>query len=72
MLLTHSHSLGNIKEEFLAELSHIPLAILAVIAGWARWLEIRLPDARAVRAVRWVWPVCFILIGAVLLNYRES
>src|SRR5438067_6309172 len=28
LLLTHSHSLGNIKEEVLAELSHIPLAIL--------------------------------------------
>ena len=34
MLMTHSHSLGNVKEEFLAELSHIPLALLAVAAGW--------------------------------------
>jgi hypothetical protein len=41
-LLTHSHSLGNIKEELLAELSHIPLAIFGVTAGWARWLELRL------------------------------
>jgi copper resistance protein D len=43
LLLTHSHSLGNVKEEVLAELSHIPLAILAVMAGWSRWLELRLP-----------------------------
>jgi putative copper resistance protein D len=43
LLLTHSHTLGNIKEEVLAELSHIPLAILAVAAGWSRWLELRLP-----------------------------
>jgi hypothetical protein len=42
LLLTHSHSLGNVKEEFLAELSHIPLALLAVMAGWSRWLELRL------------------------------
>ena len=35
LLLTHSHTLGNIKEEVLAELSHIPLAILAVAAGWS-------------------------------------
>lgn len=71
LLLTHSHSLINIKQEFLAELSHLPLAILAVVAGWSRWLEIRLPQARA-RVFAWVWPACFVLIGLVLLNYREA
>jgi putative copper resistance protein D len=70
LLLTHSHSLTNVQEEFLAELSHVPLGILAVISGWARWLEIRLPpEDRAIPA--WVWPVCFALIGVGLLNYRE-
>ena len=71
LLLTHSHSLGNVKEEFLAELSHIPMAILAVAAGWSRWLEIRLPGERT-RVAAWIWPVCFVLIGAVLVLYRES
>jgi putative copper resistance protein D len=71
LLLTHSHSVQNVKEEFLAELSHLPLAILAVIAGWSRWLEIRLPQRR-MRAFALVWPVCLVLIGAVLLNYREG
>lgn len=71
LLLTHSHSLGNVKEEFLAELSHIPLAILGVTAGWSRWLEIRLPGERT-RVAAWIWPVCFVLIGTVLLLYRES
>ena len=71
LLLTHSHSLGNVKEEFLAELSHIPLAILAVTAGWCRWLEIRLPGERT-RVAAWIWPVCFVLIGTVLVLYRES
>ncbi|HTS61848.1 MAG TPA: CopD family protein [Candidatus Acidoferrales bacterium] len=71
LLMTHSHSLGNVKEEFLAELSHIPLALLAVAAGWCRWLEIRLPRDRT-QFVAWVWPVCFVLIGAVLILYRES
>jgi putative copper resistance protein D len=71
LLLTHTHSLANIKEELLAELSHIPLAILAVLAGWSRWLELRLPPAYR-RAPAWIWPVCFVLIGAVLLNYREA
>jgi putative copper resistance protein D len=71
LLLTHSHSLGNVKEEFLAELSHIPLAIFAVVAGWSRWLEIRLPSERP-RAIAWMWPVCFVLIGSILMLYRES
>jgi len=72
LLLTHSHSLGNIKEEVLAELSHIPLAILAVMAGWSRWLELRLPAENHTRAwVARLWPVCITLIGVFLLNYRE-
>ena len=71
LLLTHSHSLINATEEFLAEFSHLPIAILAIVAGWSRWLEIRLPRER-LRAVAWVWPVCLVLIGALLVNYRES
>jgi putative copper resistance protein D len=72
LLLTHSHSLGNIKEEVMAEMSHAPLAVLGVTAGWSRWLEIRLPEENRVRAAMgWLWPACFLLIGALLLNYRE-
>jgi copper resistance protein D len=71
LLLTHSHSLNNPREELLAELSHISIAILGIAAGWSRWLELRLPDGPR-RALSWVWPVCLILVGAVLLNYRES
>jgi putative copper resistance protein D len=71
LLLTHSHSVNNVKEEFLAELSHLPLAILAVAAGWSRWLEIRLPRNRKA-LFAWIWPACFILIGCILLNYREA
>jgi copper resistance protein D len=72
LLLTHSHSLGNIKEEVLAELSHAPLAILGITAAWSRWLELRLPpENRATYAMARLWPVCFLLIGAALLNYRE-
>ncbi len=72
LLLTHSHSLGNLKEEVLAELSHIPLAILAVTLGWSRWLELRLPAENQTRnAMARLWPLCLVLIGVVLLNYRE-
>ncbi len=71
LLLTHAHSLGNIKEELLAEISHVPLAIFAVLAGWARWLEIRAPG-RSRQAMAWIWPICFVMIGLHLLDYRES
>src|SRR5208282_1606662 len=72
LLLTHSHSLGNIKEEVLAELSHAPLAICGIVAGWSRWLEIRLPAENKVRdKMAWLWPTCLVLIGLLLLNYRE-
>ncbi|MFL6352514.1 MAG: copper resistance D family protein [Bryobacteraceae bacterium] len=70
LLLTHSHSVTNVKEEFLIELSHIPLAILAVVAGWSHWLEIRLPRAHP-RVLGLVWRTCFVLIGVVLFNYHE-
>ena len=71
MLVTHTHSLTNPKEQLLVEFSHLPLALLAVSAGWARWLELRLPGSGRVLAGR-IWPVCFALIGVVLLLYREA
>jgi putative copper resistance protein D len=71
LLLTHSHSLGNVKEELLAELTHVPLALLGVTAGWARWLELRLPPADR-RIPSFVRPVCFVLVGILLLLYREG
>jgi len=71
LLLTHSHPVINVKENDLIELSHVPMGVFAVFAGWARWLEIRLPAKdRGIPA--WIWPVCFVLIGAGLLNYREA
>jgi putative copper resistance protein D len=70
VLLTHSHSITNVKEELLVELSHVPMGVIAVFAGWSRWLELRLPPAN--RTIpSWIWPICFVLIGAGLLNYRE-
>jgi putative copper resistance protein D len=70
LLLAHSHSLANAKEELLIELSHIPLALFAIVAGWSRWLELRLSSKYRYIPAR-IWPVCFVLIGTVLLLYRE-
>src|SRR5215469_816371 len=70
VLLTHQHAISNVKESSLVELSHVPMGVIAVFAGWARWLELRLPkENRAIPS--WIWPMCFVLIGAGLLNYRE-
>ncbi len=71
LLLTHAHPLGNIRQELLSELSHIPLGILGVVAGWSRWLEWRTADnSRGILC--YIWPACFVLVGVILLNYRES
>ncbi len=72
LLLTHNHSIGNVKEELLAEMSHAPIALLGATAGWSRWLELRLPDQKESRVASYVWPICLMLVGLVLLNYRES
>jgi putative copper resistance protein D len=72
VLLTHSHGLANPKQEMLIELTHTPLALVGVAAGWSRWLELRLEDGRAQRAAALVWPNCFLLAGLFLLFYREA
>jgi len=71
LLLTHSHAGLNLKEEFLIEVTHVPLGILAMVAGWGRWLELRLP-AQAGRLPSRIWPLAFTLVGVVLVFYRES
>jgi len=71
LLLTHSHSLGNVKQEMLIEMTHLPIAVLGITAGWARWLEVEAPAQEGSWA-RWVWPACFVLIGLLLVLYREA
>ena len=71
MLLTHSHQISNVKDQLLIELTHTPLALAGVASGWARWLELRLPG-RGGRIAGWVWPLCFMLVGVILLWYREA
>ncbi len=71
LLLTHSHSLANVKQELLIELTHVPLAFLGILAGWTRWLEIRLPEKDR-SAAGWAWRICFVLVGLLLLDYREA
>jgi putative copper resistance protein D len=75
LLLTHSHAIANVKDQLLIELTHTPLALAGIVAGWARWLEIRLnPRANPVawQIAGWVWPVCILFSGLLLLSYREA
>ena len=71
LLLTHSHASQNLKDEFLLEVTHAPLGVLAMLVGWTRWLELRLPDARR-RVPGSIWAVGLALIGFLLIIYRES
>lgn len=70
-LLTHSHSLLNLKEETLIEITHTPLALVGVAAGWSRWLELRL-DGQAKKIAGFIWPISFVLAGSMLIFYREA
>ena len=70
LLLTHSHAMFNLKEEFLTEVTHAPLGILGAFMGWGRWLELRLPESAKVSS--WVWTACLTAVGVLLLIYREG
>ncbi len=70
LLLVHNHTLTDVKERFLIEFSHIPMGIFGVLAGWMRWLEIR-SEGRVKRVAGIVWPICFSMVGLLLLFYRE-
>lgn len=71
LLLTHNHAISNIKEQMLIELSHLSLAVLGITAGAARWMQVRAPEGGDKRVAGWVWPVCFVLCGLLLMIYRE-
>ena len=71
LLLTHSHASFNLKDEYLIEVTHAPLGVLAMVVGWGRWLELRLAP-RDRRVPSQIWPVAFTLIGVLLIFYRES
>jgi putative copper resistance protein D len=70
LLLTHSHAMFSLKDEFLIEVTHAPIGLLGAFAGWARWLELRLPGAG--RAPGWCWTGCLIAVGLILIVYREA
>jgi putative copper resistance protein D len=71
LLLGHVHEGLQPKEEFLIQITHSAIGLLAVIMACGRWLELRLtPPAGRLAGV--VSLSAFLLIGLVLLFYRET
>jgi putative copper resistance protein D len=71
LLLTHSHALLDLKAEYLVEVTHTPLGMVALAIGWARWLEVRLPVTNNRMPAR-IWAVGLSVVGVLLLLYREN
>ena len=71
LLLAHTHSADDLKEQLLIELSHISLGLVATFVAWTRWLELRLPSPDD-RLPGRLWAVGLTLMGVFLLLYRES
>ncbi len=72
LLLTHNHTIANVKDALLIEFTHTPLALASILAGWSRWLEIRMPPGRIATVAGWLWPSCFVAVGLMLFFYREA
>ena len=71
LLLTHSHGTTNVRRKNAGGVeSH------ADGCAWSDGRMVALAGIAPARRERprltaWIWPICFILIGAGLLNYRE-
>jgi copper resistance protein D len=70
LLLTHVHEVGDGRSAFFMELSHLPLGLLSLLAGWSRWLELRLPPACG--AAGRLWGPALAAFGLLLIFYREA
>jgi putative copper resistance protein D len=71
LLLGHAHEGFQPKEEFLIQITHNVIGLLAIMMACSRWLELRLtPPAGHLAGV--VSLSALLLIGLVLLFYRET
>ena len=72
LLLTHSHGAFEMKVEYLEQVTHTAMGVLALFIGAFRWLELRLgPDSRAGRRAGLLAVLCLIGVAIVLIFYRE-
>ncbi len=70
VLLTHSHSSFEFKTEYLIEVSHTAMGILALLMGVGRWLELRL-DSPTGRLAGHGSVLSMVLIAFILIFYLE-
>ncbi len=71
LLLTHVHEVGNTTAAFLMELSHLALGLVSLVAGWSRWLELRMAHAGNSHPGR-LWGPALAVFGLLLIFYREG
>ena len=71
LLLAHAHEVSDGKSAFFMELSHLPLGLVSLLAGWSRWLELRLPPVESGGPGR-IWGPALAVFGLLLVLYREG
>jgi copper resistance protein D len=70
LLLTHAHGALEPRREFLIQVSHTALGVLALIVACGRWLELRL-EPPAGRFAGLSAHLALLGIGLLLVFYRE-
>jgi putative copper resistance protein D len=70
LLLTHVHGALEPQQEFLIQVSHTAMGVLALFVACGRWLELRLPPP-ASRLAGLSAHLAFLGIGLLLVFYRE-
>jgi copper resistance protein D len=71
LLLAHVHEVSDGKSAFFMEISHLLLGLTSLLAGWSRWLELRLPPADSGGPGR-IWGPALAVFGLLLILYREG
>jgi putative copper resistance protein D len=71
LLMSHVHQVNDVKTGFFMELSHLPLGLFSLLAGWSRWLELRLAPVERPWPGR-LWGPALVAFGLLLFFYRES
>jgi copper resistance protein D len=70
-LLGHTHTGFQLKEEFLVQITHNVIGMLAVLMACSRWLELRLTSSGG-RMGGAVFMAALLVVGLILLFYRET
>lgn len=71
LLLAHVHEVSDGRSALFMELSHLALGLVSLLAGWSRWLELRLPRVESGGPGR-IWGPALAVFGLLLVLYREG